>query len=310
MKSIIIIAVFTTASVSNAQEHKTYSGKYSLGNATYTYYEKEGLGDTRVLDGKFSYKDKSYEVEGNFKSNIRDGEWTYTVYDWNHEALVHHKYVLDAKEIVKAKYIDGVREGHWEITRNGSTRLSVNFKNGFLHGPVIITKNYGEDKFNIRGEYNQGKRTGVWECNFENGDIIHVVCHGVSRVSPDDDYLEYDTTYYEGNYEYTNSTGYKKKATGKSLFVRVWGVGASHNFYEREGTFMQLFPYPSIRKVEVERPPKVIKNNSEEVALSQKINQRTTISQTPAQQKTSPQSTQKGFKAKFKNYLMGIPKVK
>ena len=202
------MSALMVATLSNAQELKTYSGSFKNGEATYTYYETD---EGRVFQGEFHWKGNGarpgymeykgeVEIRGSFKNNKRDGLWTYTATN-----------KLNEVNTLKANYVDGVPDGIYEYEENWGMFnekiiLSATNKNGRVNGPVKIELPNSV----ITGEYTKDTRTGVWERKFKNGSYYHIVCKGSQLYEGYDIHLEDE---YEGNFVYDIEDGSKKKAT-------------------------------------------------------------------------------------------------
>lgn len=72
--SLILLCSLATAAQSGS--HKTYSGPFSKGEATYTYVDAPD--GTRIFDGKFTYRQDECTLTGQFKNDLQSGSWTFT----------------------------------------------------------------------------------------------------------------------------------------------------------------------------------------------------------------------------------------
>lgn len=123
---ILLLAAFV-ASQSDAQQLKSYSGRYDLdkgafikngrgcmGEASYTYYEDAS--GQRVYQGKFTFRGNGlHNVDGNYKNGKRDGKWRVEIIDAGQGNYYEHKYSKtgDFYHLVEYTYKDGVLNGEY-----------------------------------------------------------------------------------------------------------------------------------------------------------------------------------------------------
>ena len=208
MKRItLIIAVLLTITALCAQEHKTYSGNFLGGKATYSYYEKE---EGRIFDGDFHWKIGQYEMSGKFKNDKRDGLWTYS---------------NSFGDILKINYVDGMKDGLCEFKGNtisySEVDYQVNFKDGRENGPI----KYQTKGTIITGEYAQGFMTGVWERKFNDGSYAHA-------EFLDDNPIPFPNN----NYIYNNQDGSKTQIEENDevkdyIFGQKWNADIKEQVY-------------------------------------------------------------------------------
>lgn len=136
----VVFNFFLIAGSLHAQSLKTYSGPYTAkvnGQATYTYYEKDGL---EVRQGNFSFsaseggkKPAHLSIRGNYEKDLKTGLWTYNI-------TYGAKNVSETTILMRANYSKGLPNGSWTTTlyeKKASQTLldvktSVNFKDGMF----------------------------------------------------------------------------------------------------------------------------------------------------------------------------------
>lgn len=157
----------------NAQELKTYTGKYDLnvwndfdsqgiGTVTYQYYENSEF--ERVYNGTFNYKGKHYRsnyiVSGSYKENKKAGKWKFV--------KVSEKTTFTTQGVCDEGDMIGLWK--WDVTSGGKTikYFRVNFKNNILVGGFKFN---GGDGLLIEGQFdNYGRFDGEWFMEYkENG---------------------------------------------------------------------------------------------------------------------------------------------
>lgn len=155
MRFLLIVLAFILSVVNTqAQNLKTYEGSFphtidlisgsSIASdeiVKYTYFVDENT-EERVYHGPFTLSSESQNkiVKGNFKNNKQDGEWTY-------------------KQGHTIK-IDRHRTARWEYD------VTVNFKDGVLHGPLHYVSLYDTD-----GNGTEDKEV-IYDFTIDNGKIV------------------------------------------------------------------------------------------------------------------------------------------
>ena len=151
----ILIISLLFPSLLFAQQIKTYQGAYSgiwsSGKATYSYYENTDY--ERIYSGLFNYKGEhankvAYTINGQYKNNKKEGQWTsivniplgYMTFGGGYSI----KY-SNLKSSGSGNYKDGIKVGIWKFDRtvnvtfqgNSSSYIesyNVNFENDKLIG--------------------------------------------------------------------------------------------------------------------------------------------------------------------------------
>jgi len=171
MKQLYTILMASAALLSAAQtsgSHKTYSGSFGDGTATYTYLTAPD--GQRIFDGSFK---KTSETEqsgqtifsGKFQNNCQTGQWTLT------ETIGHGHPHAKVKTVTTITFDEnGVLDGPITKTdyyRNGKSvlRLKATMKKGVPHGSFYRTFDYKNDT--VRGQYTNGIRTGLWHIPYK-----------------------------------------------------------------------------------------------------------------------------------------------
>jgi len=160
MKKLIMSLLMICISMfSIAQSLKTYSGAYSIsysyltsGQATYTYFEKDGLD---IKQGQFSFTGTktnytgglTIKINGQYKNNLKSGLWNY---NFNAKDNISSEISM----IMKANYSNGVPNGVWTVSLNlknntenvtVTSKLNSNFKEGCFVGAFNFTLNSPEE---------------------------------------------------------------------------------------------------------------------------------------------------------------------
>ena len=166
-----IILMVSAALLSAAQtsgSHKTYSGSFGDGTATYTYLAAPD--GQRIFDGSFkktSGTEQSGQTifSGKFQNDCQTGQWTLT------ETTGHGHPHAKVKTVTTITFDEnGVLDGPITKTdyyRNGKSvlRLKATMKKGVPHGSLYRTVNYNKDT--VRGQYTNGIRTGLWHIPYK-----------------------------------------------------------------------------------------------------------------------------------------------
>ena len=173
-----------------SQDLKTYSGLYHYrdgheneytGGATYQYYENDS--QERIYSGYFCFfGDNGNSItEGRYKDNLKDGKWTYTIYD----TLPSYSGPPKLKTIVTiiGNYENGYLDGIWSYERailNSKkviAKSSLQFSAGIPIGEYTffdnIEKSYGS-MYNISttGSFDSnGKCLGKWVTTYYSHNI-------------------------------------------------------------------------------------------------------------------------------------------
>lgn len=171
MKRTCIILTISTALLSSAQttgSHKTYSGPFGGGTATYSYLT--AADGQRIFDGAFKLTSGTPEdgqkiFSGQFANNLQTGTWQY-------EETISNKWFKNAqtKTVTTINFDkNGVLDGPITQTdhyRNGTkiVRLKANVKKGIPHGSFYCIDLH-EDT--IRGQYTYGIPTGLWHIPYK-----------------------------------------------------------------------------------------------------------------------------------------------
>lgn len=185
MKKTIFLLFALSMAVGNGmgQTLKTYSGLYEGGKATYTYYEDEN--GERVKHGKFTY-DKGIEgsgvgigaasgrmmsyttthhVSGNYKNNMKDGEWIYK------RQTKSGDHIFGAFSAV-INYAEGNMQG---LLNSESVGYQFQMKNNRIIGPVTKTVKEKNENWSISGQFDDdGFPDGVWTKKYESGGNLYI----------------------------------------------------------------------------------------------------------------------------------------
>lgn len=136
MKNLLIIGLaFVVIANANAQNLKTFSGKYAQGFnpngiATYTYYEDPKTHDY-IKHGDFEFNlevnsdDEGYAkvtIKGKFKDGKRDGLWTYITVLKDFKDVNKENTYGTGTRTIKANYSDGYPNGLWSETVKNKNR--------------------------------------------------------------------------------------------------------------------------------------------------------------------------------------------
>jgi len=159
MKKLIAWSVYSLATWAavNAQNTKQFSGVYNNnGNATYTYYYDPETGK-EVKHGPFKYTENptsglSYTITGSFIHGLRNGTW------------IFKKTANNAVTSYRVSW------GRIFQTENGTSLVTINYKNGLFHGSFNATKNWSALNSGASKEYAE-KTNIVVNLNFNSGKL-------------------------------------------------------------------------------------------------------------------------------------------
>lgn len=153
MKSkIILFALIITIQNISSQEKKKYDGHYKYGSAKYEYFENKEY--ERIFDGYFKYvsDDKEFSINGVFKNNMRDGEWTFT----NNLLSYYQKLYL-----TKGNYLNGKKNGIWSYAIKSKDLKNQDLKILKYSNDTLIDVKL--DLKHLKGEIdNRGNFIGEW----------------------------------------------------------------------------------------------------------------------------------------------------
>lgn len=219
--SLILLCSLATSAQSGS--HKTYSGRFSKGEATYTYVEAPD--GTRIFDGKFTYRQGECTLTGQFKNDLQSGSWTFTDNSGN----------LFVKTLVK-------KTCSFAFDDNGLLSGPVSSKVYFKNGTVIETESYNLDegreegeykyvdwedrKSTITGQYHEGKRVGIWRHTSANDEPVLVNYDITKSGNPQvttidrttgDKIIYYSSIYYQSSGE---ENGYFSGISGVGILYR------------------------------------------------------------------------------------------
>lgn len=119
------------------------------------------------LNGPFEVRDSINEiiVKGNFKDDLKDGEWLqrYSDKDFNDENYFIYQ---------KGNYVEGKRDGKWiQYYTEGKTAATFNYKLGELHGEYILWNHF--NKPSKKKQFNNGKLTALTTYDSLGGNLIN-----------------------------------------------------------------------------------------------------------------------------------------
>jgi len=190
------LALFVCAGLTSySQKINTFTGPYEVtaflqkGEVTYQYYDdnvtykRTRKGPFKfTFNGKDAYLGVNQVIEGNYKNDVKHGQWTYTL---NYTDFKNGEYYQTGTMKLIANYVDGIPHGSWKasstlkirrkiynrITRKMefepfkepmSADLKANFQNGILMGSLVYNM---DDKLN-------GK-TANYTCAFDSLGFYH-----------------------------------------------------------------------------------------------------------------------------------------
>ena len=149
-----------------AQSHRTYTGLYNGGKATYTYVEDTD--GSRIMDGKFVFEKYGFmngsagEVYGSYKMGNKNGLWIY-------------KRRGSPIGILKVNYVNGNMNGIFSY-RCGNEFYQINFLNNRIIGSIQVPD---DDEFphgTIQGQFDdEGYPTGKWIYKYEDFNNPYIV---------------------------------------------------------------------------------------------------------------------------------------
>lgn len=168
-----------------AQEIKTFSGRYAYGEATYSYYEDSSGG--RVYHGPFSYEryvpaEYLLRVTGTYKDDLKEGTWRYEceMYDSRNWDEID-KYII-SRATLSVTFKEGKMDGlfHFNIGEEGGLGLTYRFKmkdNYVVSIDEMVEEEAGEIKnigfWSEIGQFTPfGLPHGTWAKEYESdGDL-------------------------------------------------------------------------------------------------------------------------------------------
>lgn len=149
---LLTIPALTAAMTIHAQELKTYSGPFSIGElginhgkATYTYRDAED--GTRIFHGEFNFEnDYNIRIHGKFTDNKQTGIWIFNFKD-------NTIYTINFNN-------EGCPEGEISSTQTGN-KWSYNIKDGVANGPVKISDSYRNTSYSLSNGVADGLYTKI-----------------------------------------------------------------------------------------------------------------------------------------------------
>jgi hypothetical protein len=187
---VILITLILIPSCIFSQDLYTYSGLYHYkdsheneytGGATYQYYENDS--QERIYSGIFVFfgNNANSIVEGRFKDNLKDGKWTYTIYDTlpSYSRPPKLKTVVTVIGNYKQGYLDSMWSyerillGSGKIIEKSSLLFSIGIPNGMYDFFDHVKKEY-ESMYNIStsGSFDsKGKCIGKWVTRYFSHNI-------------------------------------------------------------------------------------------------------------------------------------------
>ncbi len=148
---ILLLTQLFLINITSAQQIKSYKGDYKEGKATYQYYEDKDY--ERVYHGSFSYTRYSGEstITGAYKHNIKTGKWVFTDVDESFLGLTDHTH-----ENLTVNYKNGELHGNCSYVKKDldknkkvMAKSTASFINGKLSGAYYLYTLESETKFNV-----------------------------------------------------------------------------------------------------------------------------------------------------------------
>ena len=188
--AIGLIALLLTIE-SFGQEIKVFNDKFRDGTAEYEYYVNENY--DIVYDGFFHYNGAKYTVDGHYKTNLPDGEWTITA---TNKVFSNSQTKIQSNTLVKGSYSNGQLNGLWQYQNafaledweTGGFRKGDNidsdiseasFSNNFFVGDISFRRNF--QKISITGSFdNQGIVDETWTYTKDNEEDVIKYNKGVA----------------------------------------------------------------------------------------------------------------------------------
>ena len=136
------------------------------GTATYEYYENNNL--DRIFEGRFTLKNNELQINGNYKNNLKDGHWKYTV-----NKRPDKTNFQPCISIAEGNYLKGKLHGTW-IFRLVDKKLGKKYsyaKASFINNLMVGTFEFSENsnekyEFTINydsiGNYNSLYHVKYW----------------------------------------------------------------------------------------------------------------------------------------------------
>lgn len=148
-------------------------GVYGIRNLNQIYQEKYGNDRTIHLVS-----------EGNFKDNVRDGEWKFYYKKQNKTEPTEGLYA-------RVTYKNGLLDGKaWVYYPNGNLCMEANFREGMLEGEYVAMKEAGY--VSIKGNFEKNKKNGIWTVYFHEKNQIHLIEKYVDNANIEN-YGEWET---------------------------------------------------------------------------------------------------------------------
>lgn len=192
---IIISLVLGLYKYTQAQQLRTYQGKYTLnsqttGNVTYSYYAFPG--DSIQFHGRFSFASdvlqfennqvRQINISGNYRRGSKNGEWVYERNNFNVKynriVGVNIESVLDGTiNRLTSRYVNGLPEGKWSVIkqevqdsrrRTNFASSESNFRMGKASGKFVFNDPSRAFPLRVDGQFdNEGNLDGIWRLTYE-----------------------------------------------------------------------------------------------------------------------------------------------
>lgn len=166
MKQVLTFATLFLYSLSNAQEHKTYSGIFESGKATYQYFENPK--SDRIYEGNFSYTGNPYSVVGKFANNIRIGKWKISALN---KMYKNDKSRIQVTTSIFGAYKDGALDSTWNYSNSIKTFNQKTKKFNPKPLKIVSKATFKNNHFvgNLSYQIGQGSTTSFTGQFTENG---------------------------------------------------------------------------------------------------------------------------------------------
>lgn len=195
---------------------------------TYVADKMEGLAQRFSQTGKLV-------ATGNFAAHERNGDWKFFNDDGALQSVLHYNadlldgsatyYDAGTRKVKSTgQHANGKREGKWEYFVYGTPRVSnvENYKEGKLHGPMIVYNRKGQVV--LEGQNEEGRGVGKWKYYksstgqmFLEKYYVRGRLHGVINAYAPDRSLIRTETYTNGKLESQRCLGAKGIDTNCSL---------------------------------------------------------------------------------------------
>jgi hypothetical protein len=246
-------------SIIHAQELKLYNGTYKGAKATYQYYENTNL--DRIYQGKFNFhKIKLQDVSGanlyaditihgNYKNNLKDGEWVFSSFDNITDPVTDE---------LKVNFLNGKRNGKWKyihtVIKKGvkySLEATLNFKNDTLVGNVDFF-DFFKGQANSAGDF-----VGRWTHKSRREEYVidysdNLIKHFVKRnFTTGEIYFRYNETdsIQQGNFTTELDNYYNmitKQIQETEEMLHIIDIGSSYYFIIKIPYLHKEVLYPGI----------------------------------------------------------------